>query len=130
MGDKENVPFSVRVKLQFQGKNIFFGPGIAELLYQIQKEGSMKAACAGMELSYSKGWFILNRAEEELGYALIARNHGGKMGGGASLTEEAVRLLEKYELLKQEVEACAQSSFSRLFAEDAGIRDREKDTEP
>ena len=70
------------------------GPGVCELLERIRETGSIQAAAAGMELSYTKAWKILNRAEEELGTSLITRVSGGRNGGSSTLTsagEEAVK---------------------------------------
>ena len=75
---------SVRVKVTIRKNNAFFGPGIAQLIRLIDELGSVKEACQSMGLSYSKGWFIINRAETELGYQLIRRNHGGRDGGAGT----------------------------------------------
>ena len=83
-----------KVKLTLCTGDRFFGPGVCELLERIRESGSIQAAAARMELSYSKAWKILKRAEDELGISLITRVSGGKNGGSSTLTEageEAVR---------------------------------------
>ncbi|MDO4477498.1 MAG: LysR family transcriptional regulator [Lachnospiraceae bacterium] len=110
-------PFKVRARVTIRKETNFFGPGIVELMSLIEMTGSVKEACRQMELSYTKGWFILNRAEEELGYALIHRSHGGKSGGGALLTEEGSKLLDKYNKLQAEVQEYTEQAFARLFAD-------------
>ena len=54
------------VKIKIYQEDLVFGPGLIMLLEQIQTTESMKDACAQMEMSYSKGWKIINRAEKEL----------------------------------------------------------------
>lgn len=89
-----NAPVTARVKLTLHAGERFFGPGICELLERIRETGSIQAAAAGMEMSYTKAWKILNRAEREMGVPLITRMCGGKKGGSSTLTEageQAVR---------------------------------------
>ena len=88
------LPVAARVKLTLCTEERFFGPGVCELLERIRETGSIQAAAARMELSYTKAWKILNRAEEELGTSLITRVSGGRNGGSSTLTpagEEAVK---------------------------------------
>ncbi len=87
-------PVTARVKLTICTEERFFGPGVCELLERIRETGSIQAAAARMKMSYTKAWKILNRAEEEIGTALITRMTGGKNGGSSTLTaagETAVR---------------------------------------
>lgn len=79
------------------GGQRFFGAGPYELLRGISQSGSLRAAAAAMNLSYSKALVMLRRAERALGTALTRRVIGGKNGGGSCLTEEAQTLLHRYE---------------------------------
>ena len=72
---KEETGFHLRVKLQINTDEPVLGPGVAELLELVGETGSMKEACGRMGMSYSKGWKIIGRAEEQLGCALIRRHH-------------------------------------------------------
>ena len=97
---ERGVPVTARVKLTLCTDERFFGPGVCELLERIRETGSIQAAAARMELSYSKAWKILNRAEQELGTNLITRVSGGRNGGSSTLTaagEEAVRAFREME---------------------------------
>ena len=91
---EKTMPVAAKVKLTLCKEDRFFGPGVCELLERIRETGSIQAAAARMELSYTKAWKILNRAEQELGTSLINRMSGGKNGGSSTLTpagEEAVK---------------------------------------
>ena len=77
----------------------------------------MKEACGRMGMSYSKGWKIVNRAENELGYALILRHHGGRSGGSCSLTPESISLVRRYRALEERVKKYADTAFREMFAE-------------
>ena len=104
-----------RLKVQIAGTEPFFGPGVRMLLLHIRTEGSVREACEKMGLSYSKGRKLLDRAERELGYAIVERIHGGKNGGGACLSEEGIRFLEKYEQFEQELTEEAEEKFRKIF---------------
>lgn len=103
------------VKLQVTGEELVFGPGIARLLELIEQTESVKESCAQMEMSYSKGWKIINRAEKELGYRLLGRHHGGQSGGSCLLTEEGKELLQKYRRLEEEVKKYTEIRFRDYF---------------
>lgn len=94
----------------------FYGPGVQELLTGIREHGSVKEACAVMDLSYSKGRRILKHAEAALGYQLVERQRGGDMGGGsAKLTPAAEDFIRQYETLTDSVHAYAQERMREIF---------------
>ena len=96
----KTLPVAARVKLTLCTEERFFGPGVCELLEKIRETGSIQAAAARMEMSYTKAWKILKRAEEEMGTELITRVSGGRNGGSSTLTgagEDAVREFREME---------------------------------
>lgn len=95
----------------------FFDSLAASLLSQIASTGSVRSACGRLNISYSKGFKLLDMAEEELGFALTRRQQGGRSGGRASLTEEGRAFLEKYERFRQEVYRMADEKFRETFGE-------------
>ena len=103
-----------RLKVQIEGTEPFFGPGVRMLRLHIRTEGSVREACEKRGLSYSKGRKLLDRAERELGYAIVERTHGGK-NGGACLSEDGIRFLEKYERFEQELTETAEKKFREIF---------------
>ena len=94
-----------------------FGPGMAELLEAIETHHSLRAAALSMDLAYSKAWTMVKRAEEQLGFPLLNRSTGGAGGGGAALTEKAVRLLAAYRCYEGELREFAREQFSERFSE-------------
>ena len=86
-----------------------FGPGVAALLHRVEEHHSLRAAAASMEMAYSKAWTIVRNAEDCLGFKLLHSATGGRNGGGATLTPEAIRLLAAYDAycaaLRTEAEA-------------------------
>ena len=58
---------------------------------------------------------IIRTAEEELGYKIVERRHGGKNGGAAYVTERGKKLLYKFERYEEQVEKAALELFEDIF---------------
>jgi tungstate transport system substrate-binding protein len=80
---------------------------LCALLQKIDEAGSINRAAGDLKMSYRYGWGLIKTAEERLGAPLLTKRVGGATGGGASLTEEARRLLERYRQFRAEVEGRA-----------------------
>ena len=89
-----------------------FGPGVATLLHRVEEHHSLRAAAASMEMAYSKAWTIVRNAENCLGFKLLHSATGGKNGGGASLTPEAIRLLTAYDAYCAALRAEAETLYA------------------
>lgn len=80
----------------------FFGPGVSELLDNIEKYGSVSAASQNMGLSYSKAWKIIRDSENGLGCTLVERTTGGKGGGKAFLTPKGKEINNLFKTLESD----------------------------
>lgn len=109
MGMKQEPypPVKARVKLTLCRESGFFGPGVCELLEKIRETGSIRAAAALMEMSYTKAWKILNQAEEETGTNLITRTSGGRNGGSSTLTATGEQTVKAFREMEARLSACA-----------------------
>ena len=119
MQDSHNARrMEIRSKLwiEVQGKPVF-GRGRMMLLRAIDKYGSISSAAREINISYRKAWGYLNAMEERLGIPLVSRQAGGKNGGGASLTPEAMGFLKKYENLEEDVRKKTDESFDEIFGQ-------------
>ncbi len=114
---KEEKQLKVKTKVMLSKENDFFGPGIYHLLKNIEKTGSIQAAVSMMDMSYSKGWKMIRKVEEEMAFPFVKRTSGGKSGGGASLTEEGKQFLDRYEKLLKDVEYISNRFFDAYFYE-------------
>ena len=68
-----------------------------------------------LRMAYSKAWRIIHAAEDAFGCKLLDSTIGGRNGGGAVLTAQALELLEAYQALQDEVAAYAQERFQARF---------------
>ncbi len=105
----------IRIALSDDQNEKFYGPGVQDLLAGIREHGSVKEACAKMNLSYSKGRRILKNAETTLGYPLVVRRQGGAQGGSATLTPQAEDFMSRYKKLSEAVSDYAKKQITLLF---------------
>jgi len=105
--------FRPQLQLRLAKEDVFLGPGAALLLHLIVNTGSVRAACAQMNISYSKGWKIINNMEYQLGYAVVERFHGGTGGGYTQLTDSGKLLLAQYDAFTRESKTAIQDIFDK-----------------
>jgi molybdate transport system regulatory protein len=94
----------------------FCGPGMIKLLDNISKTGNVRQACENMNMSYSKGWKLLNAVDKWLMYPVTARQQGGKGGGEARLTEKGAEFLAKHRAFQTECEEAVNKIFTKYYA--------------
>ena len=94
-----------------------FGSGIAQLLRQVEIHHSLRGAALSMGMAYSKAWTVMRRSEEELGFPLLIYATGGRHGGGASLTPEAMRMLAAYDRYCEKLQKSSEDIFQEEFRE-------------
>lgn len=104
-----------QVRLRIYGDELIFGPGVAQLMELVEKTGSLSAACRQMKMAYSKGWKIVKRAEDNLGFSLMDGTSGGKCGGRMILTEQGKDFLERYQAMDVELKKDARALFEKYF---------------
>lgn len=93
-----------------------FGPGIAALLHRVEEYHSLRSAASSMGMAYSKAWSILKNCEEHLGFQLLHSTIGGKNGGGATLTDDARKMLDAYDAYCAELNAFADRLIDEKFS--------------
>lgn len=103
------------IRLTLWKEQKFFGPGVATLLHLIQEKGSIQAASEAMEMSYTKAWKILRRADRALGFSLLNTRVGGVKGGQSTLSDRAVDFLRRYDAVDRALRGCAEELFHRYF---------------
>ena len=99
----------------YQNGERIFGPGVAELMQQVQVHRSLRAAAHSMEMAYSKAWRIIRNAEDGFGCKLLSSTIGGRNGGGAVLTPEGEQILSAYQHFSEDINAYSQARFQEAF---------------
>ena len=104
-------PLKLKVML-FCGDVTAMGPGKAELLEAIEREGSISAAGRGMGMSYRRAWSLVDTMNRCWTEPVVQTAVGGGGKGGAKLTPFGARLLSAYrELDARLTEAAADGPF-------------------
>ncbi len=96
-----------RLKLKLQlycGDEIAMGPGKADLLEAIAREGSISAAGRAMGMSYRRAWLLVDTMNRCFAAPLVATQPGGGKTSGARLTAEGEAALAAYRALSAQVE--------------------------
>lgn len=97
-------PDRLKIKLQlYCGDEIAFGPGKADLLEAIDREGSISAAGRAMGMSYRRTWLLVDAMNRCWDLPLVETAMGGKQGGGARVTELGRSILRQYRALQHDV---------------------------
>lgn len=86
------------------------------MLEKIKENNSIRKASFEIGMSYSKAWTIIKRAEKNLGFKLLESKTGGVDGGGATLTENAERLLSDFRMCEKELLDFCDVKFSEHFS--------------
>ena len=91
----------LKIKAQlYCGDELAMGPGKADLLEAIDREGSISGAGRAMGMSYRRSWLLvdsMNRCWQE---KLVETVAGGGHGRGASLTPTGHAVLAAYRTLE------------------------------
>ena len=103
------------IRLRLKKENVFMGKGVKEILYAIEKLGSIKKASEQTGISYPKIMRILQTFKNELGFSAVSSKKGGNSYGGTHLTEKGKAVLECFCEIESEVEKFAQKLVQEKF---------------
>ena len=93
---------SLKIKIQiYCGDEIAMGPGKADLLDAIAREGSISAAGRAMGMSYRRTWLLVDTMNRCWDMPLVETAAGGSHGGGARVTELGHSILAHYRALQE-----------------------------
>lgn len=96
----------LKIKLQiYCGDEIAMGPGKADLLEAIAREGSISAAGRALGMSYRRAWLLVDAMNRCWREPLVETAPGGAARGGARVTAYGVEVLRCYRALQNK--ACA-----------------------
>ncbi|MDD3761870.1 MAG: LysR family transcriptional regulator [Nevskiales bacterium] len=78
------------------GDESLVGPGRIELLEAIADTGSIRQAALRMGMSYRAAWNAVDAINRRMNAVMVTRLAGGRRGGGATLTDDARRLIRTF----------------------------------
>ncbi|MBO0329698.1 winged helix-turn-helix domain-containing protein [[Muricauda] lutisoli] len=91
-----------RCWIDIDGKK-FFGPGRAQLLLMIEKNGSLSKAAKEMGMSYRKAWAMVEDMNQRGQKPYVELHKGGTKGGGAELTETGKKVLSTFQKMNDNI---------------------------
>jgi molybdate transport system regulatory protein len=107
--------FTVNGSLWLEGDGIrFFGPGPVQLLELIQETGSINQAAKKMQMSYKKAWQLVNNLNGMSAQPMVITATGGEKGGGSSVSEEALQMIDYYRELRERFKKFLEEESRRL----------------
>jgi molybdate transport system regulatory protein len=112
---------SVRIDLNTEGR---IGPGKIALLEHIREHGSISAAGRAMEMSYKRAWDLVDEINRICRQAAVARQTGGKNGGGAALTPFGSSLVARYRKIERDAATAVRKELQALRSEIGGAKKR------
>jgi molybdate transport system regulatory protein len=89
------------------GEELAMGPGKADLLEAIAREGSISAAGRKLGMSYRRTWLLVDAMNRCWTAPLVEATAGGGQGKGARLTSCGQDVLAAYRTLERQVAEAA-----------------------
>jgi molybdate transport system regulatory protein len=99
-------PLKLKAQI-YCGDEIAMGPGKADLLETIAREGSISRAGRALGMSYRRTWLLVDAMNRCWAERLVDTTPGGGSTGGARLTENGVRILALYRTIEADIERAA-----------------------
>lgn len=114
MTDTSTLKLRARI---YCGDEIAMGPGKADLLQAIEREGSISGAGRAMNMSYRRAWLLVNAMNRCWELPLVETVAGGSQERGARLTDAGKRVLERYRALERRMAELEHSAEYLLLKE-------------
>ncbi|MET0372411.1 MAG: LysR family transcriptional regulator [Sphingobium sp.] len=107
---------SLKIKLQLLcGDGYAMGPGKADLLEAIAREGSISAAGRALGMSYRRTWLLVDEMNRCFSEKLVETLSGGGRERGARVTQGGQTILAAYRALQHEAASLLESdAYARL----------------
>ena len=109
---KTDIQLRLRLKC---GDQVVIGPGKIALLEAIGTSGSISAAARALGMSYRRAWLLVDEMNRGLVSPVIRATTGGTRGGGATLTDVALQIIERYRAVQATALVAAADDLSALL---------------
>jgi len=108
----------LKLKLQLIcGETYAMGPGKADILAAIAREGSISAAGRALGMSYRRTWLLVDEMNRCFRERVVETQAGGSRERGAVLTEQGKTVLAAYRDLEAQSAAITDSDAYRELTE-------------
>lgn len=105
MAGKPVLDLKVRL---YVGDEIAMGPGKADLLDAIGREGSISGAGRALGMSYRRAWLLVDTMNRCFAHPVVETRPGSSKGGGAKVTPFGEQVLADYRTVQHAAQAGAE----------------------
>lgn len=107
----------LKIKIQIHcGKEIAMGPGKADLLEAIRRNGSIAAAGRAMGMSYRRAWLLVDVMNRCWNTPLVQASPDGSARSGARLTPLGEEVLSHYRALQDRIAGTSRCADHDMLA--------------
>lgn len=93
-----NTP-RIKLRLEYDAP-LVLGPGKAQLLELIDRQGSISAAGREMGMSYKRAWSLVEEMNAAFAQPVVDSSRGGAGGGGAVVTDTGHEVIRRFRRLE------------------------------
>ncbi|QJU59484.1 LysR family transcriptional regulator [Sphingomonas sp. AP4-R1] len=98
------------------GDRFAMGPGKAQLLEALDREGSISGAARSLDMSYRRAWLLVDETNRCFTEPLVETLAGGGRERGARLTPAGHKAIAAFRALEEASAVLAESEASRTLA--------------
>ncbi|MGG6232391.1 winged helix-turn-helix domain-containing protein [Tenacibaculum sp. SDUM215027] len=92
------MPYKIKSRIWIEINNTtFLGEGRVRLLKSIKETKSLSKSAKELKMSYKKAWNLIDSVNKKAKKPVVVKMSGGLRGGGTTLTEHGLELIEMYE---------------------------------
>ena len=104
------------IRIDFEPSGSALGPGMVQLLQEVDHLGSIRKAAGAMDMSYRKAWLLIQELQKTFNGPVVTTEIGGTTGGGAQLTALGTLLVKTYRRIETRADVAAQADMAALAA--------------
>lgn len=112
------MQIKTKIWLENDEGKLILGSGRAQILKTLQNSKSIKFAAKKLDMNYRKCWGKLNDINENFGKNLII-SKAGKTDGGTHLSDDCLEILQKFEILQNDIKDYAKKRFNEIFTQNS-----------
>ncbi len=105
---------TVRFRIDF-AEHSSVGPGKIRLLEAIRDSGSLSQGARDIGMSYRRAWLLVESLRQSFREPVTVASTGGKEGGGMSVTDFGVSLIESYRRLERDFATLTARNFDAII---------------
>jgi molybdate transport system regulatory protein len=104
----------IRLAVYFGREDCKLGPGKVRLLEEVRARGSISAAARSLGMAYRHAWEMIDDLNRCFAKPVVTASTGGRVGGGARVTELGNELIERFHAMERAAETALRNDVRAL----------------